>query len=122
MVARWKSAERERVSALSMIGRGAERPLRESTDQSSGESITLADCSRHNEPEVALAIVATGGVQDTLTLHFNHESVNSSLVLARVESHATHKVGAGLRSLLNQCAADCGADDGTEVHWSGVVN
>ena len=121
MVARWKSAERERVSALSMVG-GAERPVRESTDQSSSESITLANGGRNHEPEVALAVVGACGVQDALTLHFNHESVNSSLVLARVESHATHKVGAGLRSLLNESRADCGADDGAEVHRSGVVN
>jgi hypothetical protein len=116
MVARWKSAERERVSALSMIGRGAERPVRESTDQGSGESITLADGGRNHEPQITLAVVGACGVQDALTLHFNHESVNRALVLARVETHATHKVGAGLGTVLNQGGADCGADDGAEVH------
>ena len=84
--------------------------------QGGGKAITLADRGGHDEPEVALAVVAAGGVQDALPLHFNHESVNGALVLARVHSHASHDVGAGLGTVLNQCAADCGADDGAEVH------
>ena len=122
MVARWKSAERERVSALSMVGRGAERPVRESTDHGGDQAVTLADGAGQDVPGAALAVASADGVQDALTLHLNHESVNRALVLAGVESHALHDLRAGLGTVLNQSGADCGADDGAEVHRCGVVN
>ena len=40
----------------------------------------------------------------------------------RVHSHASHDVGAGLGTVLDQGAADRGAGQSREVHWSGVVN
>jgi hypothetical protein len=48
--------------------------------------------------------------------------MDGALVAFGVQSHASHKVGAGLRSLLNQSGADRGPGDGRKVHWSVVVN
>lgn len=94
----------------------------DSTDQGSDQAVTLADRGGMNEPQITLAVVGTGGTQDAAALHFNHESVNGALVLGRVETHAPDDLRAGLRSLLNQGGANGGANDGAEVHRSGVVN
>jgi len=48
--------------------------------------------------------------------------MDGPLVPLRVQSHTPHDVGAGLGTVLDQGAADRGAGDGREVHWSGVVN
>ena len=93
-----------------------------STDQGSDQAITLADGGRVDKPGATLAVAGADGIQDALTLHLNHESVNRALVLAGIETHAAHDLRAGLGTVLNQGGADSGADDGAEVHRSGVVN
>lgn len=93
-----------------------------STDQGGDQAVTLADRSGDNEPQVTLAIVATGGAQGAIALQVNHDGVNGALVTLRIQSHAANQFGAGLGTVLNQGGADGGADDAVEVHRGGVVN
>ena len=87
-----------------------------STDESSDQAITLADGSRVDKPCAPIAVAEADGIQDAFTLHLNHESVNSALVLAGIQSHAAHDLRAGLGTVLNQGRTDSGADDGAEIH------
>ena len=93
-----------------------------STDQGSDQAVTLADGGRVDKPGAPLAVAGADGVQDTLPLHFNHDSVNGALMAAGIQTHAAHDLRAGLGTVLNQGGANGGADDGAEVHRSGVVN
>ena len=92
-----------------------------STDQRGSESVTLADLVGVNEPYIA-ALALHGGAQNAIALHVHHNGVDGALVALRVQSHAPHDVGAGLRSLLNQSRANGDAGESGEVHLSGVVN
>jgi len=91
-------------------------PVRESPDQHGGESITLADCSGHDEPEVALAVIGACGAQNALTLQIHHNGVDGALMAAGVHAHTPHNGGACLGTVLDESAADSGAGDGAEVH------
>lgn len=93
-----------------------------STEQGSGDPITLADGGGVDKPLPPLAVAEADGVKDALPLHLNHESVNGALVLAGIETHAAHDLRTGLGTVLDQRGADGGADDGAEVHRGGVVN
>ncbi len=96
-------------------------PLKESPDQGSGESITLADLIGVNEPEITLAIVAAGGAQNALTLQIHHNGVDGALMAAWVHAHAPHNGGAGLGTVLDERGPDGDAGDDAEVHrWFGV--
>jgi len=99
-----------------MVGRGVVCPPYGSTDQGSDQAVTLADGSGENIPGAALAVAGVDGVKDALPLHFNHDGVNSALMLAGVHSHASDDLRAGLGSVLNQGRANSGADGGAEVH------
>jgi len=86
-----------------------------------GKAITLADRGGHDEPEVALAAVAAGGIQNACLLQVNHHGVDGAFVAAGVHAHGANQVAAGHRAVVDQVGADRGADDGGE-HRSGVVN
>ena len=92
-----------------------------SPDKGSDQAIPLPDLIGMNEPYIAASALHCGA-QNALPLHIDHDRMDGSLVALGVQSHAPHKVGAGLRALLNQGGADRGAGDGREVHLSGVVN
>ena len=96
--------------------------MRGSTDQGSDQAVTLADAVREDAPAVTLAVLGAGCGEDPCILQIHHDGVNGSLVAAGIQSHAAHKVAAGLGSLLDQGRTHGGADDGAEVHRSGVVN
>ncbi len=89
-----------------------------SSDQGSNQAVPLADGVGQDEPDIPLAVVAAGGVQDTLLLQVNHQSVNGALVAPGIQSQGAHQVGAGLGTVLDQGGADGGADQGGE-HRSG---
>lgn len=105
-----------------MVGWGVGAPRIVSPEQGSGKTITLADRSGENVPGAALAVAGTDGIQGTLTLKIDHHGVDGALVAAGIHAHGANQIGAGLRSLLNQDAANHGAGDQVEVHRSGVVN
>ena len=93
-----------------------------SPDQGGSESITLADLTGDDEPEIPLAVVGACGTQNAITLQIDHHGVNGALVALRIHAHAPNDVGAGLGTFLNQGGADSDAGESGEVHWSGVVN
>ena len=93
-----------------------------STDHGSDQAVTLADGIGADAPQITLAILGASGSQNPCILQINHHGVNSALVALRVQTHAAHKVAAGLWTMLDQGGANGGADDGAEVHRSGVVN
>lgn len=104
-----------------MVGWGVGAPRIVSGEQSK-EPITLANLIREDHPLITLAVRAQRGGQDALPLHFNHQGVNSALMLAGVQAHASHDGGACLGSVLNQGRANSGADQGAEVHrWCGEL-
>jgi len=82
--------------------------------QGGGKAITLADRGGHDEPEVALAVVAAGGIQDACLLQVNHHGVDGALMAAGVHAHGANQVAAGHRAVVDQAGADRGADDGGE--------
>ena len=85
-----------------------------STDHSGDQAVTLADRGGHDEPQIPLAIVGAGGIQDPFLLQVNHQSVDGALVALGVQTQFPHQVGAGVGTALDQSAADRGADDGVE--------
>ncbi len=91
-----------------MGGNGA--PRRESTDHGSDQAVTLADCLRIDKPQIPFAVVCSGGAQDAVTLQINHNGMDGALVALRVHAHAPDDLRAGLGTLLNQGAANGGAD------------
>ncbi len=93
-----------------------------STDESSDQAITLADLTGDDEPEIPLAVVGAGGIQNAITLQIDHDGMDGALVAAGIHAHAPNDVGAGLGTVLNQGGADGGAGESGEVHRSGVVN
>jgi hypothetical protein len=93
---------------------GQPAPTRSDACHGGGKAITLADRGGHDEPEVALAAVAAGGIQGACLLHVNHEGVNGALVAAGVHAHGANQVAAGHRAVVDQAGADRGADDGGE--------
>jgi len=93
----------------------------QSPNQGGNHSITLANLVCFNEPKVA-PLAFHCGAQNPGGFHINHHGVNGALVAPGIETHAPHKVGARLRSDLDQGSADGGADDGGEDHrsvWCG---
>jgi len=115
-----EQAEQERECFHGRMGGWCPRIV--SPEQGSGKTITLADLIGKNAPLITLAIRAQCGGENALPLHLHHNGVNSALMLTGVHSHAAHNVAACLLAVLNQCGADGGADGGSEVHRSGVVN
>ena len=59
--------------------------------------------------------------ENPIVLHINHDGVDGALVALRIKTHGLDQRGAGLGSVVQQCAADLGADDGCE-HRSVVWN
>ena len=90
-----------------------------SPDQGGDDPITLANLVSMNEPYIAASALHCGA-QNALPLHIDHDRMDGSLVALGVQSHPAHKVGAGLRALLNQGGADRGAGQCGEVHLIGV--
>ena len=58
--------------------------------------------------------------ENPIVLHINHDGLDGAWVL-RIKTHGLDQRGAGLGSVVQQCAADLGADDGCE-HRSVVWN
>ena len=52
--------------------------------------------------------------ENPIVLHINHDGVDGALVALRIKTHGLDQRGAGLGSVVQQCAADLGADDGCE--------
>lgn len=77
---------------------------------------------REDAPGAALAVAGADGVQRALTLQIDHNSVDGALVAAGIHAHTADQIRAGLRTLLDQDAANHGAGDQVEVHRCGVVN
>ena len=103
------------------MGGECESPPYWSTDKGGDDPIPLPDAVCVSKPQIA-SCALHGGTQNPFTLQIDHNGMDGALVAFGVQSHASHKVGAGLRSLLNQGGADRGPGDGGEVHWSVVVN
>ena len=97
-------------------------PLQTLTNQGSDQAVTLPDCRGDDKPEIPLAIVGAGCIQDTIALHIHHDGVDGAFVAARIHAHAAHNVAAGLGSLLDQGGADGSASESRKVQRSGVVN
>jgi hypothetical protein len=106
---------------MGLVG-GGESPRIVSPDEGGDDAVTLADLVRQDAPGATLAIAGADSVQHPITLQIDHHSVNGALVAAGIHAHGADQIGAGLRSLLNQDAADHGAGDQVKVHRSGVVN
>ena len=102
--------------------RGDCSPRIVSSDQGRDQAVTLADCGRIDPPQIALAVTVTGCKQNAIALHVHHNGVNGALMALGIQSHAPHNIRACLGSLLDEDDANSGADDGGEVHRSGVVN
>jgi len=102
--------------------RGDCSPRIVSSDHGSDQAVTLADGGRVDKPGAPLAVAGADGVQDTLPLHIHHNGVDGALVALGIQSHAPHNIRACLGSLLDEDDANSSADDGGEVHRSGVVN
>lgn len=81
-----------------------------STDHGSDQPVTLADCLRIDKPQITLTIVCSGGAQDAALFHVNHNGMDGALVTAGIHAHAPDNLRAGLGTLLDQGAADGGAD------------
>jgi len=105
-----------------MVGRGVVCPPYGSTDQGSDQAVTLADGSGENIPGAALAVAGADGIQHPSTLQIDHHGVDGALVVAGIHAHSANQVAAGLRTLLDQDAANHGAGEKVEVHRCGVVN
>ena len=95
---------------------GASLPPYGSTDQGSDQAVALADPIGIDEPGAALAVAGADGIQRALALKINHHGVDGALVALRVHAHNADQIGARLRTLLDQDAADHGAGDQVEVH------
>ena len=85
----------------------------------SSDAVPLADRGGHDEPEVALAVIGAGGIQDACLLQVHHHGVDGALMAAGVHAHGANQVAAGHRAVVDQAGADRGADDGGQ-HLGGV--
>ncbi len=117
-----KQAEQEGKCFHGRKRRGEGSPLIVSTDQGSDQAVALADLVREDAPGAALAVAGTDGVQRALTLKIDHNGMDGALVAAGIHAHTADQIGARLRTLLDQDAANHGAGDQVEVHRCGVVN
>ncbi len=119
-----QAIRQNRNGSAFMVGeeRGEGSPPIVSGDQGSDQAVALADLSGEDVPGAALAVAGTDGIQGALTLQIDHNGVDGALVASRVHAHAAHQVATGLRTLLNQDAADSDAGEKVKVHRSGVVN
>lgn len=92
-------------------GEGSTSPVG-STDQGSSKAVTLAYLVGVDEPQIPLTVSTEGCPKDAIPLQIDHQGVDGALVAAGVHPHASDDLRAGLGTLLNQGAADSGADQG----------
>ena len=78
------------------------------------DAVPLADRGGHDEPQVALAVIGAGGIQNACLLKVNHHGVDGAFVATGVHAHGANQVAAGHRAVVDQAGADRGADDGGE--------